>query len=323
MYRKYYALKKKPFELAPDPGYLFLSDSHKEGLAMLRYGVVSEKNFLLLTGGIGTGKTTLVNCLTERVKDNLLTCLISNPLLSVREFYTYLAVSLDLMREENKATFHLSFSKLLRECSKAGKKVLIVVDEAHLLSLELLEEIRLLANLAPAGKNTLCIFFVGQPELLERLTEERLLALRQRIFLRFHLNPLSEKDTTNYVQFRIQSAGGARADLFSGEALKELHALSGGNPRLINAICDTALLVGFTRDVRQIGPDIIQECVQQHQLPAEGKAGKKAGRREWWRKKIPFFAVTCLLLGSGAFYLFYMDCGVSTSIREFVYHLFA
>ncbi len=269
MYRKFYSLKKKPFELVPDPEYLFLSEAHKEGMAMLRYGVVSDKNFLLLTGGIGTGKTTLVNSLVSSEKGNLLTCLISNPLLSVQEFYSYIAAKLGLLREETKATFHISFAKLLRDCSRSGKKVLLIVDEAHLLSMDLLEEIRLLVNFAPAGKNTLCVFLIGQPELLDRLSEERLLPLRQRIFLRYHLNPLTEEDTRNYVHYRLQSAGAARSDIFTADALKYLHEVTRGNPRIINAICDTALLMGFSRSINQIGPDLMEECVKQHQLPGE------------------------------------------------------
>ncbi|WP_163337078.1 ExeA family protein [Desulfopila sp. IMCC35008] len=321
MYRKYYALKRKPFELVPDPEYLFLSESHKEGMAMLRYGVVSEKNFLLLTGGIGTGKTTLVNSLVEGIKRNFLTCLISNPLLSVQEFYYYIAANLGLLREENKATFHLSFSKLLKECSRNGRKVLLIIDEAHLLSLELLEEIRLLVNLAPAGKNTLCVFLIGQPELLDRLSEERLLPLRQRIFLRFHLKHLSEEDTRNYVHFRLQSAGAARSDLFSQEALKYLYSVTDGNPRLINAICDTSMLLGFTRELRQIGPEIIAECVKQHQLPAEDQASRKEQKAASVRKRrVPLALAAGLVVG--VCILYFVNNGIISSVKEYMSLLF-
>lgn len=320
MYLNYYSLKRKPFELVPDPEYLFLGESHKEGMAMLRYGVVSEKNFLLLTGGIGTGKTTLVNCLVEGVKGNLLTCLISNPLLSVQEFYTYIAASLGLLREENKATFHLSFSKLLKDCSKTGQKVLLIIDEAHLLSLELLEEIRLLVNLAPAGKNTLCVFLIGQPELLDRLSEERLLPLRQRIFLRFHLKHLSEEDTRNYVHFRLQSAGAARSDIFTPQALKYLYQVSNGNPRIINAICDTSMLVGFTRDMRQIGPEIIRECVEQHQLPAEDQASREKAEAASWKRRIPLALAAMMVVGIGI--LYFVNHGVISSVKEYMTQLF-
>lgn len=275
MYRNFFALERRPFDLTPDPNTLFLSESHKEGLAMLKYGVLSEKSFLMLTGGVGTGKTTLVNTLVEDVKDSHYPCLIANPSLSVVEFYALLVVKLGLAIEDRRSAFHLAFATLLERSFNEGRKVLLIIDEAHLLSLELLEEIRLLGNLSSGNKNSLGIFLVGQPELLERLKDKRLLPLRHRISQRYHLDPLTHEETDQYIKFRIRAAGGHREDLFTKKACKLLHKTTNGNPRVINILCDNGLLQAFSSGKNQVDEEIIKKCIEQYLLPGEVLEGTK------------------------------------------------
>ncbi|HSO10030.1 MAG TPA: AAA family ATPase, partial [Desulfoprunum sp.] len=166
MYRQHFGLLHKPFELVPDAGTLFLSESHKEALSVLRYGVVANKGFLVLTGGIGTGKTTLVNVLAAGLDCPHHLCVLSNPTLEIGDFYYYLASKLELPFDGNKAKFLILFSQFIEKCRKEQRRVLLIFDEAHALPFELFQEIRFLANLPPEDQVALSIFLIGQPELL-------------------------------------------------------------------------------------------------------------------------------------------------------------
>jgi general secretion pathway protein A len=268
MYKHYYSLVKNPFELAPDSGTLFLSETHKEGLATLRYGILSQKGFLVLTGGVGTGKTTLINVLVKSLKPAVKVCVLSNPLLSSPEFFYFIASKLGLPFS-NKVNFLQDFSVLLRKCVEMHQRVLLIIDEAQVLPVELLEEIRLLSNQAGDGLDVLSIFLVGQPELLDRLAHERLLPLRQRIGIRFHLDPFSFEDTVHYIHFRLNRAGAVNTALFSENALKIIHQATHGNPRLINVLCDHALLSGFSHGRLIIDDRTVLECVRELHLPGD------------------------------------------------------
>ncbi len=275
MYLKFYGLSKRPFELTPKVHNLFLGESHKEGLAVLKYGVISDKGFLLLTGGVGTGKTTLVNCLATSLGMTEELCLISNPNLEIAEFYHFFANKIGLSFEGNKSKFFLDFEDLLKKNQQSGKKILLIIDEAHVLEISMLEEIRLLTNISAGYPGGMSVFLVGQPELVERLEDDRLRPLRQRISLRFHLDALSREDTLQYILFRLNLAEAQQTGLFTDQAIDEIHRASKGNPRVINIICDSALLAGYGKNSLQIGKKIVRDCIVQQQLPAE--TGDSAG----------------------------------------------
>jgi general secretion pathway protein A len=268
MYKRYYGLLRNPFELLPDSGTLFLSETHKEGLATLRYGILSKKGFLLLTGGVGTGKTTLINVLVKSVRPIVNVCVLSNPLLSSSEFFLYIASELGLSFT-NKVNFLRDFSDFLKKKQKKYNRTLLIFDEAQALPVELLEEIRLLSNLAGDNLNVLSIFLVGQPELLDRLADARLLPLRQRIGIRFHLTPFSSEDTQQYILFRLNKAGARNPQIFSKKAMEIIFQTTHGNPRLINVLCDHALISGFSKGELSIDEVNIMECIQELHLPGD------------------------------------------------------
>ena len=269
MYRQHFGLLHKPFELAPDAGTLFLSESHREALSVLRYGVVANKGFLVLTGGIGTGKTTLVNVLAASLDCPHHLCVLSNPTLEIADFYYYLASKLELPFDGNKAKFLILFSRFIEKCRQEQRRVLLIFDEAHALPFELFQEIRFLANLPPEDQVALSIFLIGQPELLDRLADERLLPLRQRVAIRFHIEPLSMDDTREYIFFRLERAGAVRRKLFTEKALELIHQATGGNPRLINILCDNALVSAFAADALVIDEAVIRACTDELAIPGE------------------------------------------------------
>jgi general secretion pathway protein A len=268
MYRKYYGLHHKPFELAPIGGRVYLSEGHREALATLRYGVIANKGFLLLTGGVGTGKTTVLNTLLGMLKDKVHVCVLNNPTLTKHEFFSFLSGKLNIPYKKNKGTFILDFANFLRDYSKEGGKVLLIIDEAQAFPLTMLEEIRLLSNHA-GENNALSIFLIGQPELQDQLADPLLLPLRQRIGLRHHLEPLSKNDTAQYIAYRLNNAGAVNSAIFSSEAVSIIHKESRGNPRLINIICDHAMISGFNHDLRTINKNVIEDCMKDIKLQKE------------------------------------------------------
>jgi len=269
MYRNHFGLVRKPFELTPDHNILFVGEAHKEALAVLKHGVVSDKGFLLFTGGVGTGKTTLINVLARTLENPGFICTISNPTLEIDDFFYYFAAQLGLLFDGNKAKFLFLFSKLLEECKKTNRKVLLIIDEAHVLPTNLLEEMRLLVNMAAEVKNVLSIFFVGQPELLTRLDEKQLSPLSQRIAVRYHLNQLSKAESRQYVHFRLNRAGAKSNTIFSEKALELVYEATNGNPRQINIICDNALFAAYSRDRQEVDDELIRECAKKLYIPGD------------------------------------------------------
>lgn len=305
MYLQYYGLSRKPFELVPKVDALFLGETHKEGLAVLKYGVISDKGFILFTGGIGTGKTTLINFLADSLDMSENLCIISNPNLNVVEFYHYFAAKIGQLFDGNKALFLLAFEEYLEECRKNEKKILLIIDEAHALPIEVLEEIRLLANLSAENSGTMSIFLVGQPELVERLGEKRLLPLRQRISIGFHLEPLSREDTQQYILFRLNAAGAKHGAIFTRKAIDAIDLGAEGIPRVINILCDHALLTGYSRNVLRIDDDIIRECVEQQQIPGDEEFYLLPKKKKFYQKGFFWFLLIFLCLeGAGIWVLF-------------------
>jgi general secretion pathway protein A len=269
MYKAYYGLSEKPFQLTPDSKVVFRSEAHQEALAILKYGVLSKKGFLVLTANVGLGKTTLLEALVDSLGDDVKLCLLNNPILYRDEFFSYLADKLDLPWDGNKASFLIAFEEMLKDCYKQGVRVLLVIDEAHVLPIDLLEEIRLLSNLDVKGQDVLSIFLVGQPELNELMSDDRLLPLRQRIGIRFHLNPFDLAETKQYILFRLRHAGAKHLHIFSDDAINQIHQVSKGTPRLINIVCDHALLTGFAENKPVITGEIVQECIEELHFPGE------------------------------------------------------
>jgi len=305
MYLQYYGFNRRPFDLLPKVDALFLGETHKEGLAVLKYGVITEKGFLLLTGGVGTGKTTLLSCLAASLEMSKGLCVISNPNLDTEEFYHYFAAKIGLLFDGNKAKFLLGFEECLRDCAENEEKILLIIDEAHAIQIEVLEEIRLLANLSAEYSGTLSIFLVGQPELIDLLGEKRMLPLRQRIAIRFHLEHLTQEDTLQYILFRLNAAGARQGALFTEKAVELIFQSSEGNPRIINILCDNALLTGYSRNILHIDDDIIRECIQNQQLPGDKSFYHLPKKKRFWNKWLFWFLLLLLCLdGVGGWFAY-------------------
>lgn len=261
MYEAFYGLRERPFNLLPDPRFLFLSKQHTEALAHLQYGLTGRPGVTVLVGEAGTGKTTLVRKALEAGQGPMNRIVqLSNPTLTRAEFYEYLAAGFRFPDEAatSKPRFLLELEAALSAQQK-GSVVALVVDEAQSLPHELLEEIRLLTNLQTVEGHALTMVLVGQPELADRLNEGRLRQLKQRVALRCELAPLDPQDTQAYITTRVGVAGGAATTLFTKDAVTLIHQRSGGVPRTISVICDNALVGGFAGGIRPVGPDLIDE----------------------------------------------------------------
>ena len=254
MYLSHYHLQHMPFQISSDPRFLWLGEKHKEALAVLKYGVLNNQGFLLLTGDVGTGKTTLINALVNSLDSDTFVINVTDPRLDKLDFFKLVAHSLGLeARVRTKFDFITSFGNFLHRAHEDQKRVLLIIDEAQKLSLDSLEEIRLLSNIERQETKLLNIFFIGQDEFNDTIIQSECRALRQRITIVHHIEPLNEKETAEYVNYRLDMAGTQRA-IFTDRALKEIYRFSRGYPRLINIICDRALLVGYTDDLQTIPP---------------------------------------------------------------------
>ncbi len=270
MYKSFYSLKRNPFEITPDPSFLFPTRRHNEALAALYYGVRRHKGFVVLTGEVGTGKTLLVRCLLQLLNRKDVTyAYVFNSRLSAHEFLQYIAGDLGLnVTGKNKSELLLELSSFLVARHKQKLTTVLVIDEAHHLSVELLEEVRLLTNLETADEKLLQILLVGQPELDDKLDSHELRQLKQRIALRSALQPLSLEETDGYIQRRLQlaSANPAEQTCFPSETIARVHRHTSGIPRLINTVCENSLITGFARQSPTITPDIIDEVAADFRL---------------------------------------------------------
>src|SRR5688572_25701230 len=262
MYTSFFGLGEKPFAITPDPRYLFMSERHAEALAHLLYGINEAGGFIQLTGEVGTGKTTVVRSLLERIPGHADVAVILNPQLTPVEFVLTICEELGIfMRDEDASSIKDLvdiLNKRLLEAHAKGRRVVVIVDEAQNLTPETLEQVRLLTNLETASQKLLQIILIGQPELRDVLARVELRQLAQRITGRYHLDPLSRAETAAYVSHRLKVAGSATGDIFSASALREVHRLSNGIPRIINVVCDRALLGAFTQEQHRIGPPLVR-----------------------------------------------------------------
>jgi len=247
MYKDHFGLADTPFSIAPDPRYLYMSEFHREALAHLLYGIESNGGFVLLTGEVGAGKTTVCRCLLEQLPDTVDAALILNPKLNSQELLATFCDELGISYPEGatgiKRFVDMINVHLLGSYAK-GRKTILIIDEAQNLSSDVLEQIRLLTNVETNERKLLQIIMLGQPELRDKLEQPELKQLAQRITARYHLGPLSRNDIPAYIAHRLQVAG-TQNTLFSASAVKAVYTFSGGIPRLINIVCDRALLGAF------------------------------------------------------------------------------
>jgi general secretion pathway protein A len=284
MYLSHYNLKIKPFQISTDPKFLWLGEKHKEALATLKYGTLDNKGFLLLTGDIGTGKTTLINALIESVGDGTVIATVPDPGLEKLDFFNYIAYAFKLKKRfDNKGAFLVHFSHFLHDVYKKNKNALLIIDEAQRLNQELLEEIRLLSNIEKQDTKLINIFFVGQKEFNDILLANRNRALRQRITLNYNLDPLTERETGKYIQHRLKVAG-LEENIFSSGAIREIVSFASGNPRLINICCDHALLTGYVKGLKKIDAKIIRECAEELKIPGKVADEKVSGSAPFKRR---------------------------------------
>ena len=279
MYTDFYQLKEKPFQISSDPSFIWLGEKHKEALATLRYSVIDNKGLMLLTGDVGTGKTTLINTLLKSLNNDVYYASVPDPRLELIDFLNYIAQAFHIDSGfESKGSFLLHFGWFLESVYKQKKKALLIVDEAQLLTQDLLEEIRLLSNINRDGNHLLNIFFVGQNEFNEILHRPENRAVTQRITLNYQIDRLSMEETALYIQHRLKVAGSLRA-MFSTGALGSIHSHSEGIPRRINVICDHCLLTGYIEGKSTIDERIVEDCVKEIAIPHYRKS-TQPGRKE-------------------------------------------
>jgi type II secretory pathway predicted ATPase ExeA len=270
MYEKFYGLTRSPFELSPDPRFFYPTPAHQEALAILSYGVLRRKGFMVVTGEVGTGKTLLLRYLFEFIgRDNVAFAFVYNPLLSVPDFLSYVLSDLKLSlagRTKGEMLSYLNDYLLVR--SRRGATTAIVVDEAHLLSWELLEEIRLLTNLETSQHKLVQMVLVGQPELDQKLDSPELRQLKQRVSLRCQLKPLAFEESRGYIHRRLELAGANShaTTIFPDETIAVIYDFSRGIPRVINNLCENSLVSGYGKQMKEITVELVREVASDLRL---------------------------------------------------------
>jgi general secretion pathway protein A len=297
MYLDYYGFKEKPFTITPNPRFIFLSKNHKEVFAHLLYGVQHHAGFIEVTGEVGTGKTTVLRTLLNQLdEESYRVALILNPCLSSYELLRTISREFGVAGEESTIADLLeNLNRFLLEQHRQGRTVVLVIDEAQNLDPQVLEQIRLLSNLETETDKLIQIVLVGQPELGLLLEKPELRQLSQRVTVRYHLRPMDFNDTRSYIEHRLEIAGFPRAAVFTEGALKKIFTFSGGYPRLINIVCDRALLIGYTEGRREISVKMISTAIREI---------RRDTRKRWTFRTAWVVAIGAgiLLLGAG-FYL--------------------
>ncbi|MBR9985781.1 MAG: AAA family ATPase [Desulfosarcina sp.] len=320
MYESFYGLTKKPFQITTDPSFLWMGKKHREALSTLKYGVMDNKGFLLLTGEVGTGKTTLINRLVEDIQGKAYTAKIPDPGLSKYDFYRMVSRYFGLPIEvRTKSDFLEPFSRFLNDAHEEKKSVLLLIDEAQRLKHDLMEEIRLLSNLERQDAKLLNIFFVGQNEFNSILMQPENRALMRRITITYNIDPLDQAETCEYIRHRLKTAG-AGYEIFSSAAMEAVFEFSNGYPRQINIICDLAMFFSSQVSRRTISPKIVNQCRERisfsveelpaetnhmHRVPAPKTYYQPIKRERWpWftAARVMGAAVVLLVLGSGVYF---------------------
>ncbi len=263
MYLDYYGLTNKPFNITSDPRFFFESVTHKEALAALLYGIRERKGIILVTGEVGTGKTTLCKTLLNQLSDQVRTSFIFNPCFSQVQLLQAIVEDFGLqVIKKNPLDIVRQLNSFLLDISVDGGNAALIIDEAQNLTARQLEQIRLLSNLETSQEKLLQIILVGQPELMEKLNQFNLRQIRQRIFVKYNLLPLKEAEVKEYIDFRLKQAGETGIEILP-ESLSVIYRFSGGIPRVINMLCDRALLLGFVRETKIFGQEIFRACIRE------------------------------------------------------------
>jgi general secretion pathway protein A len=310
MYLMFYGLKEKPFNLTPDPKFLYLTPGHQEALAQLLYGVQERKGFIVLTGEVGTGKTTLLHALMEQLNGNTEVAFIFNSKLPFDGLLEYIIEDFGIAKTTGSQAQRLfALNAFLIERQQAGQNTVLIIDEAQHLDPSTLEQVRLLSNFETTTEKLLQILLVGQPELKARLELPELRQLKHRIGLRCGIPPLTPKEGADYIRHRLRIAGAHDIGLFSDGAVSRIVRYAGGNPRIVNIICDHCLLIGYADQQRKIGRDTAEQAIEY----------MEEGKRPWygnrsitkWRVIASFpgipLAIGLGLLGSMAFLILHSE----------------
>jgi general secretion pathway protein A len=278
VYAEFYGLRELPFALTPDPHFIYFTPSHTEVMANLHYGIESGKGLIVVTGEVGTGKTTILRWMMQRLDRTVLVAYIFNPRLSVTEFYQHLASLLDVQNWETKPDLLVSLGQALESRHSRGLRTVLIVDEAQGLSTAVLEEIRLLSNFESDTAKQLQIVLSGQPELRNVLNNPDLRQLKQRVALRCMIEILPNvEETDRYITSRLLLSGAARTDIFSREAIDYIYRCTEGIPRNINNLCDNALLAGYAAGEITIGRSIVEEVAESFDMLPGFERGLQAG----------------------------------------------
>lgn len=282
MYNAFFGFSESPFNLSPDPAFFYRSEQHEEALANLVYGVQARKGFIVLTGEVGTGKTTMLECLRDYLEAQFIEfAFVFNSRINAEQFFEMIAYDLDLpCSRTSKTEVLFALNQLLVEQAQDGRTVVLIVDEAHNLEWDVLEEIRLLGNLENRNGKLIQIILAGQPELDRKLDAPNLRQLKQRIVLRCNLQPFTLRDAVEYMESRLEHAGMPSQTVFSEELMAEIHLRTQGIPRVINAVCDNLLLSAFAAETKACTVEMLDDVCHDMRLEWPGSRRRARLREE-------------------------------------------
>ena len=264
MYNEFYGFREAPFNLTPDPRFLFFSDKHREAFNHVLFGIRERKGFIQITGEVGAGKTTVCRAILAELGPSYKTALILNPMVTSTQMMRMILTELGLAPRKLDRTAYLELlNKYLLDQATAGNDVVLIIDEAQDLEEELLEQVRLLSNLETDQRKLLQIVLIGQPELREKLNRKGLRQLRQRITVRYHLAALDRFETERYIAHRLRVAGANGRPTFSPWAVRRIHGYAAGVPRLVNAVCDKALLYGYVNGTYELKSRAVRQAIRE------------------------------------------------------------
>ena len=315
MYKEYFGLKEEPFSIAPDPQFLYMSGRHREALAHLIYGMKADSGFVLLTGEVGTGKTTVCRCLLGQIPEDSEIAFILNPKLSVVELLATICDELGIdypVENQSVKVFIDKINLYLLHAHSKGKRTVLIIDEAQNLSIDVLEQIRLLTNLETDKRKLLQVVMLGQPELNHLLERPELRQLSQRVTARYHLEPLSKDELEGYLTHRLAVAGVERP-LFPAKTIVKLYSLTGGVPRLINLLCDRALLGAYVKGENTISSRLLGEAASE----VFGKKGTSAtARASLWQWSVVALLSLVLVFGIVILVQLFRNSNLETSTQQ-------